>query len=360
MQLMRKNDHNLYLSGSAPVDFSKNPLGEFNHPLLRAFEGKGFHVVNFQDAPIHVYVNHKSVEPWRKSKGSRIFRVLIRTEPISVFPAQYQHRIEKKYDLVITTGMPESKHGKFINLTYPYTTLRNPNFPMQSNYGKLSGDTMTQLKLHDLEQWRNRKIFISLIAANKVSSQIESNYALRRKFAKESEINDLMIYGGLWNDSLKVKLHHRIGVGLHALRNGTIPNLKSLYSELFRHFKNYMGAPEDKQIIMRDSKFALVIENSNTFVSEKLFDALVGGAIPIYFGPELANYGITEDYLVIRHKGNLFELKSRLEKMSDSEILKRIKTIQEFIQSPSFITEWSSDKVFSKIATEISEYQLHP
>ena len=357
---MKKNDHNLYLSGSAPVDFSKNSFGEFNHPLLRSFEGKGFRVVNFEDAPVHVYINHKGVAPRRKSKESGIFYVLIRTEPISVFPAQYQHRIEKKYDLVITTGLPESKHGKFINLAYPYTTLRNPNYPMQSNYGKLLDDTMMQSKLLDLEQWRNRKIFISLIAANKVSSQTESNYALRRRFAKESEINDLMIYGGLWNESLKVKLHHRIGVGLHALRNGTIPNLKSLYGELFKKFKNYKGAPEDKQIIMRDSKFALVIENSNTFVSEKLFDALVGGAIPIYFGPELANYGIVEDYLVIRHEGNLFELKSRLEKMSDSEILKRIRAIQEFVKSPSFITEWSSEKVFSKIATEISESQLHP
>jgi hypothetical protein len=354
---MTRTALNLYLSGSAPVDFSTDGSGGFNNPLLRAMTKNGFRLAKFKDAQVHVYINHKSEPSKRASKDLTVFRVLIRTEPVSVFPAQYKARIENRYDLIITTGLPEVEHKKFINLPHPYKKMNNPNFPLQSNCDNLGSNLDADPGLHDLAQWLNRKIFINLIAANKVSSTQESNYALRRKFAKVSVKNNLIIFGGLWNDSLIKKIHHRLGVGLHALRNGTIPNLMSLYGGLHSKFENYMGSPEDKQAIMRESKFALVIENSDTYVSEKLFDALIAGSIPVYFGPDLSNYGITETNLVIRHDEALSELKSRLENMSVTEISIRLSTIQKFVHSTKFKTEWEANVVYSKMAAKISECQ---
>ena len=353
---MTRTALNLYLSGSAPVDFGTDGSGGFNNPLLRAMAKNGFRLAKFNDAQVHVYVNHKS-EAWgRPFKDRAVFRVLIRTEPFSVFPAQYKARVENKYDLIITTGLPEGEHEKFINLPHPYKKMSNPNFPWQSNHENLETSPEANSGFHDLTQWQNRPIFMSLIAANKVSSTEDSNYALRRQFAKASVENNLMIFGGLWNDSLVARIHHRLGVGLHALRNGTIPNLKDLYGELHLKYENYMGAPEDKQVVMRESKFALVIENSDTYVSEKLFDALIAGSIPIYFGPDLSKYGISEDNLVIRHHEGLNQLKFQLESMSVDEISLRLNTIQKFVHSTKFTAEWEASTIFSKIAIKISEY----
>lgn len=357
MQQMTRTALNLYLSGSAPVDFSTDSSGGFNNPLLRAMAKNGFRLAKFKDAQVHVYINHKSEASKRLSKDLTVFRVLIRTEPVSVFPAQYKARIENRYDLIITTGLPEGEHKKFMNLPHPYKKMSNPNFPLQSNHENLGSSPELNSEFHSLAQWQNRQIFMSLIAANKVSSTQESNYELRRQFAKASVENNLMIFGGLWNDSLTARIHHRLGVGLHALRNGTIPNLKNLYGELHFKYKNYMGAPEDKQVIMRDSKFALVIENSDTYVSEKLFDALIAGSIPVYFGPDLSKYGLTEANLVVRHDEDLSQLKSRLESMSVDEISLRLNTIQKFVHSTKFTAEWEAGVVFSKIVVKISESQ---
>jgi hypothetical protein len=345
----------LFLSGSAPVDFSLNTAGEFNNLLLKALSKEGFEIGPPEKASVFLNINHERKFLHNLFQNSRIPKVLIRTEPISVFPAQYTKRVEDLYDFVVTTGLPKRKTGKFLELPHPYQTKSNPNLPHQIELETQIQDSPTSGDIFTTTNWNRRGIFLSLIAANKVSSQNDNNYALRRRFANDSVANNLEIYGMLWNDSLRVKIYHRAAVGFHALRHGTIPNLKSLYGGLHKYYGNYKGAPRDKQVIIRESKFSLVIENSNTYVSEKLFDALIGGSIPIYYGPDLSMYGISEEFLVIRHEGTLGELKSRLENIGEKEIFLRLIAIKQFVESVAFQNEWDAKSVFQQIAKEISK-----
>ena len=119
----------LFLSGSTPVDHSLNDFGEYNNLLLKALSKAGFQVGSFENANVFINVNHDKNSARKASRNSRVFRVLIRTEPVSVFPAQYTMRVENQYDFVITTGRPKRRNGKFLDIHYPYRTLSNPNFP---------------------------------------------------------------------------------------------------------------------------------------------------------------------------------------------------------------------------------------
>jgi hypothetical protein len=49
---------------------------------------------------------------------------------------------------------------------------------------------------------------------------------------------------------------------------------------------------DDKQEFLAQIKIAIVIENSLDYVSEKLFDCLRSGTVPLYIGPNLEDFGI--------------------------------------------------------------------
>jgi hypothetical protein len=347
----------LFISGSTPVDYTLNLSGDFNNLFLKALSQAGYKVGSAATADLFININHNKKSIRKTPRNQKALKVLFRTEPISVFPAQYTVRVENLYDLVITTGRPKRKFGKFLDIHHPYRTLRNPNFPELETTDLNNQQSKNEDDIHTFAHWKRREILLSLIAADKVSSQKENLYELRRKLASDSIENELEIYGTLWNESYLRKIRHRVGVGLHALRYGTLPSLRSLYGGLHRSYPNYKGAPQDKQEIVRNSKFSLIVENSSTYVSEKLFDAFIGGSIPIYFGPELSKFGIPEKNLVIRHLGSSSELTTRLSTMSESEILMRLDTIKQFVESEYFFKEWDAQSVFLEVVSEITEIQ---
>ena len=67
---------------------------------------------------------------------------------------------------------------------------------------------------------------------------------------------------------------------------------------------------------MQNSKFSLVIENDDNYISEKLIDALLGGSIPIFIGGDFRRVGIPDASVV----SNLF---------TPEEILNYIKSFKE-------------------------------
>ena len=344
----------MHITGSAPVDFSLNQDNNFNSGLLHALSSEGFSITASPLAEIHLFVNHcqsQYRETLKQNEGKSL-HILLRTEPIPVFPAQYSARVEKKYDLIITIGKPESLSKRELNFRHPYEYMSNPNLKstkrhdLQSKLEEIGNKTQ-------FESWSNREYSLSLIAANKVSSRYGENYEKRRVYAKYQASNEIAVFGFLWDSSLSEKLKHRLSVALHALRNGTIPDVLSLYGKLFTKYKNYHGAPSDKHQVVEKSRYSLVIENSDTYISEKLFDAMVGGSIPVYYGPNLREYGLDDEALVVRHSGSTEELLEKLRTMSENEVKARLSAISSFLRSEQFQNEWLSEKVYFKIAKSI-------
>ena len=84
--------------------------------------------------------------------------------------------------------------------------------------------------------------------------------------------------------------------------------------------------------ILKDYTFALIIENTNAdgYVSEKIYDALIAGCIPIYYGNNNANVGIPEDmYIDLRKIPTSEDLQKYLDNLTLGEIDEKRKFILE-------------------------------
>lgn len=307
-----------------------------------------------QKANFLISVNHNEdiFDSFSAIGGKKENAVLLRLEPAAVFPAQYKSRIESLYGLIVTPGSFRSS----LVIPWPYYFNQNPLHP-DSNSPELRGVVSRAINqnIFKFEQWDQRPIKLSLIASNKVSPTFENNYKLRRRLAKSLPKETFEIYGALWNSTLSSRIRHRVGVLKFALQSKTMPNLFEIYGNLFRKYPAAVGVVRDKHEIVRKSKFSLIIENDNNYVSEKLIDALLGGSIPIYYGGDYQRVGIPRE-LVIADLNSEREVVDFIDNISKEEILNFQLKVQEWLQSPSFFQVWAGDHVFATIAGEIAQY----
>lgn len=326
--------------------------------LMRALESKGFTSENFTSADLLISINHNEqlYREFIRGGGSSSRAVLVRLEPKSVFPLQYLKPISRKYDLIITPGAVDdfTRGENFVGWPYQYNL--NPTSPSLSDplLSSIMQDPL-RANLFTLEDWRSRPKAMVMIAANKVSPIRSSNYSLRRKLAASLPPDLLEVYGPLWIDNLKVKARHRVAVALVNLRQGVVPNLSAVYGELFSHYPGAKGAIPDKHTVTRKARFSLVIENSNTYVSEKLLDAAFGGSIPIYIGPRLEDVGLPTN-LAIQSSGDPHEIAHIVQNLDDAKVVEMLTSIGDFFEGPTFRESWSEQGVYSKISQQISDF----
>lgn len=353
------NQHQVYVDGSLPIDYSLDDYGVFNNQFLKAIQKSPFSISNIKNADILISINHSNstYKSFMKSGKTKDQCILIRIEPKSVFPAQYRKRITDKYGLIISVGYKELDEGKYFFVGYPYSYLPNPN----AQFTK--GTSARQIiesndfeELFKLKNWLNRKILISLVASNKVSATKKNNYSLRRNLACSFSKSTLNVYGDLWSPNILKKIDHRIRVAVHALRNRTIPNPFSIYGSLFKRYKTFAGQIDDKQSYVKNSKFSLVVENSNETVTEKLFDALINGSIPIYYGPELNDMGIPGYKISLIGANQTKFIEDKVAKISDQEVSDYLNEIKSFLKSSSFLDYWTEESVYKKIIEKIQKF----
>lgn len=326
-----------------------NQRGRTVAPLFSStLEDLGFEVVSCGEPNVIININHN----WRclrQYEGSKVFKVLIRLEPETVYPRQYSTDIESDYDLVLSPGMPASTGSEFIR--WPYQYQENPlrPDPYLSNLSEVIATNMEK-EIYSIESWSGRKILCSMIAANKVSPNDSGNYQLRRDYAESSEVE---IYGELWKATLITKLRHRLGVLKFAALSRTQINFTAIFSDLLRTYPSVRGSIKDKHAVVSDSKYSLVIENSDTYISEKLIDCLISGSIPIYYGTSFNSTSLTED-LVIRYDGSPHNLVHFLDGLDTAFVEEKLAKIKNFISGEE-ILKWASRSVYESISIRITK-----
>jgi len=346
------------VTGSAKESNSKSQYSD----IKNALNSLGMTETNINNCDCLIFINYnkKSYKKYKELGKDLSNLVLIRLEPLAIFPAQYRKSVESKFKLIIDPGKLSTLNLESDFLGWPYKYNLNPSTP-NSNDPNLD-DILSQViaeGLFDYENWDKRKNKIVLIAANKVSPTFNSNYKLRRKIAKQMTAFEIDVFGDLWNSSLKKKIVHRIVIGLSALKVGYFPNLIELYGSLFTKYKNYRGAPEDKHLIIRKYKYSLVIENSSSYCSEKLFDAVINGSIPIYVGPKNTELFLP-DNLYYSCDGSTVEIRKIMNNITSEDVNDRLKIMKKFLVSKKFNENWTSEKVYKQIALRINNFwNLH-
>ena len=325
--------------------------------LFRNLVNSGFVLTNNPNSYFFLSINHdrKAYSRFIKSGGSAKNAILIRREPQAVHPIQYRRSVEVKYGLVLSPGATSGIQKRKVPINTPYAISGNPN---SLSFSDLSIKEVLSMpgfqNLFTYNDWQKRRFFLSLIASNKVSPSKHENYSLRRRIVG-SYGKRIEVFGQYWGASLASKIALRLRVAVYSLKSGYVPHLKSIYGDLFHNYRHVNELIDDKSLILRDSCFSLVIENDSTCLTEKLFDAFFSGSIPIYFGPELSQYGIPQSLFFNLNQN--FEINlQEIQELKDFEIQARLSAIIAFISTENFFEKWSDEQVFASIAEEIRNY----
>jgi len=337
-------------------------LFSLNHPLEescpdfnKAFSSEEFKLVSEMPAEFLISFNHNPKEYKRfvARGGEKCRAILIRLEPECVYPLQYKLKTTSKYGHILSPGRPVMSASD-VFIRWPYSYNKNPSTPdrTRSNLTKLIKNNQ---ELFTWKSWNNREIQISLIAANKVSAISKSNYILRKKLAQKLSIDGFAIYGPLWERELLKRIRHSLIVGLVTVKQKTIPNPLTLFRYSFSHYPASKGRVKDKHEILKSSKYTLVIENSNEIVTEKLFDAVLNGTIPLYVGPNLASIGLPPE-IAIEISGAMEEVYKALGDESETKVQAKLDVMLKFLSSKEFLSSWSSEVVFEDLAQKSIKY----
>jgi|688.fasta_scaffold18579_9 hypothetical protein len=345
-------DVTYYLSGTASS--AMDVSGQFKY-LVSALGNRGFKLSSTFPTKHLICINHnpKAYKEFVRFGGKPENASLICLEPYAVYPSQYSAKVFELYAVIHSPGNPTFKDSSGQFIPWPYEATANPLKPYDDGLSLRSHVEENALKgVFSYDNWINRKDFVTLINANKVSPVKNENYGLRRVYARDLPENLLAVYGDLWVSSISKKIVHRLMVLLFTLKSGHLPRILNIYGNLHWKFKSARGPLEDKQITLQSSKFSIIIENDSSYISEKLIDALINGCVPIYFGPKNIDSIIPKGtYLELSKTPD--ELIPMLENLSETEIRNLLSNIQMFVTSEEFTLRWDKKNVFTQLASSI-------
>ncbi len=246
-----------------------------------------------------------------RSKKTNTKYILIRSEPSIILPWCYSKKYCAQFDLIIDVGKPQKLGLNVVHQPQNISIIyKNKN------------------------REENRLVIVN---SNLLSFRSGELYSLRRAAIINFDFIDL--YGHGWDISLSSKIKNTSIESYRVVKYPTKLSLRGI-KLYFRNIKWSRGAIENKFEVLSNYKYTLVIENTKGYLSEKLFDALVSGCIPIYVGEDLSLFNIPEG-LVIQCQANLdsilysYEIAKRL----DYELWRR--KCFDWLENVDILEQWS-------------------
>ena len=204
-------------------------------------------------------------------------RTLVVYEPRVVIPANYRESVRRGYGSVIPV-FASPAGGPFL-----YWPQRDWRAEPPATMPRVAGTA-------------------AVVNANKLSSIRGSLYGLRRRVIRRfaAEGLPLTLAGPNWTRRGRALFVENLRAIAYAVLNREVVELREWAGTLPTSGSvTHLGKVDDKEAVFLASEFAVVIENSQAYLSEKLFDALIAGCVPLYVGPPLARYDIPESVAVV-------------------------------------------------------------
>ena len=313
-----------------PIFFSRSGKRKYPSALEEYF--KANNLINEEGGEsCIVFENIDPMPTGRALKESRQFgkSFLVRTEPHVVSPESYEANRVSDFDLIISMGTFDAVSGDVVY------------------WPQVFEEGVTKV----LEKWQLRQDNAVIVASDKISFVSGELYSLRRKAI--FGIPNIDLFGYQWDRPFYKKLVVMLLEISIALRSKTPISLKAAQN-FFRRPNNYKGQIENKRTTISSYKYCLVIENAATYVSEKLFDALFAGCIPIYVGPELKSFGFPSG-LVIEVDPTLAGLAEGLETAKTLNMVAWDTLRLDFLKDPQTWQKWQSENVYQDVLCRIQK-----
>jgi hypothetical protein len=322
-----------------------DPTG-FAHIFKEELRVQGFdETLKFEKADIIYAFDHPRLFSKTLSalKGSKAQKVLLRFEPPAVNPILYSKNTLRHYDKVLSMGGTKHLGVSEQVIHWPYFSHPNPAKPNQDEILDSKSISFSSFGGNG-----DRRIKLSMIVSNKVAWSKPSNYKLRRDLILKAVDYGLSCYGMGWQSSRTFRLATNLRLYLFFLSQRQFVNPLHVVENLFFPKQKSISTIVNKFDVLTNSDFHLVIENSSNYVSEKLLDALVAGAVPIYIGPDLKPYGIPTT-CVITPKNDVGDVIKALQNLKGLNLETIREQISKFINSDKGLGAWEPSKVAQSI-----------
>lgn len=195
-----------------------------------------------------------------------------------------------------------------------------------------------------------RDKFCVLIAGNKKSTRPLELYSERVNTIRWFERNrpgEFDLYGIGWD--------RRLFTGPLPVRAlNRVPVLARLLAE---RFPSYRGEAAAKRTLLAGYKFSICYENARDipgYITEKIFDCLMSGCIPVYWGaPDITRYVPADCFIDRREFASHEALYAYMSAMSDLERKRRIEAMAAYLNSEAirgFTDGYFAETVAGEIA----------
>lgn len=264
------------------------------------------------------------------------------------------HVILFESELIRPDNWDPSNHKKFANVFTWHDVLvgsRSKGADAQPKFIK-SNFAFKLPRKPDSTEFRHRKL-ITLIAGNKSVDHPLELYSARRQFIKwaEREIpEDFDYYGVGWERSyLSGGFIHKVLRKLNLLR--FLPESPS---------RCYRGKVGDKLTVLAKFKYSLCFENAREipgYITEKIFDSLIAGCVPVYWGaPNISDHIPPNCYIdyrqFLKSPHSLSALNEFLNGIDEAKWNLYQTAIANFLQSPA-VKPFSADEWAEMIASHV-------
>jgi hypothetical protein len=262
--------------------------------------------------------NQEAYAVIKKQRGQGRRAALICLEPSVVSPLNYSKRVQKLFDTVILVGRPKPP----------------PIVPWPQTW--LHPSAVGERRMVD------RAVMIQSAKYSFVKGQL---YSLRIEVAKKDARID--VFGRGWREStlrttarlvleLRIALRARATLDWSAIRTA------------FQKPKNYLGPAASKFTAMGDYRVSVVIENQQGYMSEKFFDSLFAGCIPVYVGPDLGRFGIPNS-LYVKADSTAKSVSGSVTKALLMDYETWSLEVHNFLQDPANRYKWDAYQVLPNI-----------
>ena len=252
-------------------------------------------------------------------------KILIMRECNVIMPEMWKKETLDHYDYVFTYNSEYLKKIK--------TSAKIVNYLMPR-----------KLELNNFFYNKNRPYDYCMLTSNKFSYHIDELYSERVKiinFFEKNKNKEFHLYGPDWD---KVILKYPI-LSLISRRLVTIP----------KKLRVYKGIAKEKIKVLSKYKFSFCYENRKNFnghISEKIFDAMRAGCVPIYWGPDDKEKYLDQSIYIDACKfKNINDLYNYTNSLSENNIKKIKNNIYKYMTK-------DAKKIFSldKFSKKISKF----
>jgi len=318
---------------------SNGPWNEFAKEL----NSKGYEIVQ-DDFGIKIDLliankhSRKGIKEAKKSNLDENKKHLILWEPPILNYKQHQESTLKKYGIIWSPTIYWANRKNTRIFRWPQLLLGEQD--------------------ESLEKWALRENKSVMVLANKFSAAKGELYSLRRELGKKTAKNCIMdLYGDKWNLNRMYSYKHYFSIFIRTpIWKISLKSRRYLGSQQ----KNYKGLSRDKTETCRKYRIVIVLENSKDYISEKFFDAFASGAIVIYVGPPLNDFGIPNEsaILVEPNVNSIFNKIVEITNLETKEQYEISRNQQKNILSVS--SDWYCNVVLKKLATDICSASKTP